>query len=624
MASNNISMAAPICLIENGEDGKLSVNSQALEILEQIQQSVVVVSIVGLYRTGKSYFMNKLAGKRKGFALGSTIQSHTKGIWMWCIPHPTKPDHTLVLLDTEGLGDVEKGDQKNDCWIFALAILLSSTLIYNSRGTIDNNALENLQYVTELTDLIKVKAPGKSSPGTSDDDIDEEDSQFVRYFPNFVWAVRDFTLELKIEGRPVTEDEYLEHALTLKKGTNRKVSDYNLPRQCIRNFFPLRRCFVFGSPAAPDAMTRLETLDERDLSASFLEATQRFCQHVFNQSPVKTIKGGHPVSGRMLGILASTYVGTISSGDVPCLENAVLTMAQIENQAAVQEGIKVYKEGMDKAVTFPASLEGLSQQHRHWEKLALERFASKSFKDDSGQHMSNLGSKIGQHYAILLDHNEQVSEQACQELLAQLSAPIAKKLEEGFYAKPGGYELYCKDRDALVAQFRAEPNKGVKAEEILDQFLKMKEVESRSILQADQKLAENEKQIAAEKQRAALLEQQRKAEEEKCLVAERLLEDERESHKQKLRVAEEKAQQELDSSRQEAQRALQSKLKEHEELLQKGFQDKADLMEKEIQNLKAELSKGNVWTDYILPVVKEGLKAASAFLKYKSIKKLPK
>ena len=36
------------------------------------------------------------------------MQSHTKGIWMWCVPHPQKPDHTLVLLDTEGLGDVEK------------------------------------------------------------------------------------------------------------------------------------------------------------------------------------------------------------------------------------------------------------------------------------------------------------------------------------------------------------------------------------------------------------------------------------------------------------------------------------------------------------------------------------
>jgi hypothetical protein len=27
---------------------------------------------------------------------------------MWCVPHPRKPGHTLVLLDTEGLGDVEK------------------------------------------------------------------------------------------------------------------------------------------------------------------------------------------------------------------------------------------------------------------------------------------------------------------------------------------------------------------------------------------------------------------------------------------------------------------------------------------------------------------------------------
>ncbi|VCW76101.1 unnamed protein product, partial [Gulo gulo] len=27
---------------------------------------------------------------------------------MWCMPHPCKQNHTLVLLDTEGLGDMEK------------------------------------------------------------------------------------------------------------------------------------------------------------------------------------------------------------------------------------------------------------------------------------------------------------------------------------------------------------------------------------------------------------------------------------------------------------------------------------------------------------------------------------
>lgn len=49
-----------------------------------------------------------LSSPPAGFSVGSTVQSHTKGIWMWCVPHPRKPDHTLVLLDTEGLGDVEK------------------------------------------------------------------------------------------------------------------------------------------------------------------------------------------------------------------------------------------------------------------------------------------------------------------------------------------------------------------------------------------------------------------------------------------------------------------------------------------------------------------------------------
>jgi len=36
------------------------------------------------------------------------VQAKTKGIWVWCVPHPHKADTCLVLLDTEGLGDVEK------------------------------------------------------------------------------------------------------------------------------------------------------------------------------------------------------------------------------------------------------------------------------------------------------------------------------------------------------------------------------------------------------------------------------------------------------------------------------------------------------------------------------------
>jgi hypothetical protein len=70
--------------------------------------------------------------------------------------------------------------------------------------------------VSELTERIKVNS--SSAASSSNDDEEGGDTQFVQFFPNFVWAVRDFTLLLEIDGRNVTEDEYLEHSLELRKG----------------------------------------------------------------------------------------------------------------------------------------------------------------------------------------------------------------------------------------------------------------------------------------------------------------------------------------------------------------------------------------------------------------------
>lgn len=50
----------------------------------------------------------------------------------------------------------------------------------------------------------------------------------------------------------------------------------------------------------------------------------------------------------VLGHLVEIYVETISSGEVPCLENAVVVLANLENQTAVQEALKVYQTGMEE------------------------------------------------------------------------------------------------------------------------------------------------------------------------------------------------------------------------------------------------------------------------------------
>ena len=67
-----------------------------------------------------------------------------------------------------------------------------------------------LSYVTELTDRVRAR----SSP-----DVDgvEDSADFVSFFPDFVWTLRDFSLDLKADGESITADEYLENSLKLTK-----------------------------------------------------------------------------------------------------------------------------------------------------------------------------------------------------------------------------------------------------------------------------------------------------------------------------------------------------------------------------------------------------------------------
>ncbi|XP_020330991.1 guanylate-binding protein 1 [Oncorhynchus kisutch] len=572
-------MDSPMCLVKNA-DGELCVEPEAIDYLMGLKQKVVVVSVVGLYRTGKSYLMNKLAQKRSGFALGATIQSKTKGIWMWCVPHPEKTDHTLVLLDTEGLGDVEKGDSKNDAWIFSLAILLSSTLVYNSRGTIDNDAVEKLQYVNELTEMIKVKS-------STDNEEEGEGTQFAQFFPNFVWTVRDFTLKLEIDGRVITPDQYLENSLQLKKGYGKKMNDYNVPRECIRNFFPSRKCFVFPSPTTPDNMHRLDSMDEAELSERFREVADTFCRFIFQESRMKTVIGGHTLTGEMLGHLVTTYVETIAKGNVPCLENAVLAMAKIENQAAVDEGLAVYQKGMDDVkALFPVDINQLSENHLRSETQATQAFMKRSFKDENGEFLKALVEAISNHTADLFKQNKDASEKKCKALLEKLSALMDQGMKAGTYATPGGYELYCNHHDNIVAQYRAEPNKGVRAEEVLEQFLKDKSAESNSILQADKQLTENEKKIQAEKKKTAELEQEKAALNEQKAEMERTIENIGRGQEKYLKEMKEKMEEERNQQQQEFNRTLERRMQEQKDLLEKGHKEKAELIRQEIEEIK--------------------------------------
>lgn len=65
-----------------------------------------------------------------------------------------------------------------------LALLFSSQLIYNSLGSIDEQALESLSLVIQLATLLQRQ--------------DKYDTQeLVNTFPAFMWLIRDFSLKLE-------------------------------------------------------------------------------------------------------------------------------------------------------------------------------------------------------------------------------------------------------------------------------------------------------------------------------------------------------------------------------------------------------------------------------------------
>lgn len=130
-------------------------NEEGRQYLVNLKGPIGVIAVAGMYRTGKSYLLNRMLLDRcGGFGVGPTINPCTKGVWMWGKPvdglTPEGDPIKVLILDTEGLGALDE-DSNHDVRIFSLAILLSSYFIYNSMGSIDETALQNLSLVINLT-----------------------------------------------------------------------------------------------------------------------------------------------------------------------------------------------------------------------------------------------------------------------------------------------------------------------------------------------------------------------------------------------------------------------------------------------------------------------------------------
>ena len=116
------------------------------------KNKIAILCIAGCYRTGKSFLMNQLIGatEAKKFKVDPSVNACTRGLWIYSEPITLEKEgevFDIFVMDSEGLGGVDK-NQNYDMKIFTLTVLLSSFLIFNQVGVIDEAAIANLSIVT--------------------------------------------------------------------------------------------------------------------------------------------------------------------------------------------------------------------------------------------------------------------------------------------------------------------------------------------------------------------------------------------------------------------------------------------------------------------------------------------
>lgn len=177
----------------DNKSNEYRVSDEAKVFLNSVDGKIAVIAVAGKYRTGKSFLLNRviLNKRNSGFGVGPTINPCTKGLWVW--PETLKsqkPDEEqmkVLVIDSEGIGAFDE-DVNHDTKIFLLALLLSSNFIFNSMNTIDENAINSLSLMINLSKELQVR---------QNKDLGETDpAEIQKYFPSFLWVVRDFSLKL--------------------------------------------------------------------------------------------------------------------------------------------------------------------------------------------------------------------------------------------------------------------------------------------------------------------------------------------------------------------------------------------------------------------------------------------
>ena len=375
---------------------KYHVYPDAVKYLKTLTRPLAIVSVVGLYRTGKSYLLNRILDVKKGqsFQVSPTVKSCTKGLWLMRPPIHLE-SHDLLVVDTEGLGSLS-ASTNHDTRVFSLALLLSSMFLYNSCGAINETSLNNLSLVSSIAKHIHI---------SSDNETNMND--LASAFPRFLWVARDFSLQLvDDDGATIDSTSYFNNALTVSPNSDPGEAK-NKVRNAINALFPThkRNCVCMVRPCSDETKLQiLPDLDDSELRPEFLQTLKELKDIIFKHCLPMSVPGqeGLIINGPLLATLSETYVDCINSNKVPVIRDSWSLLSETECNRAAEKARnewRVFTQSIDETLTIP-QIESLLEATK--EDL-LRNFDSKAVGTYAPDARKKLEEEMNSGVAMVID-----------------------------------------------------------------------------------------------------------------------------------------------------------------------------------------------------------------------------
>jgi len=335
-------------------------------MMERNSEPIVVISVCGLKRCGKSLLSNLLIGDEtlQVFELGHSQNTVTKGIWM-ANKLATGKHGKILVLDTEGFDDTDDSiSVQKDRTIFALLYFLSSLIIYNSRNVPKREDLENFRFLANFQQRIKVS-----------DDTKGPLPPMSLYGPSFLWVLRDCTLQVP-HGYSDLTDFMCRYIL----------KESNQVHSFIKIFKELKfECL--GLPSV-DVVTNLT-----QMGSQFLQQLGRLVPKIKNEAEVKVIPDPTSISHvqkityfELMNLLDYAIYQINQETDVLAnYTDAFKLMMERREQYAVKKALDVYIDILKRYIE-PLNVQDLAKCEMDARRSAFEEY-KKHINEDKPAEM---------------------------------------------------------------------------------------------------------------------------------------------------------------------------------------------------------------------------------------------